>query len=109
MFQINFKEVFTKHHYFRNDGDYVLSKTSNGTSKVCLESNFLAKSDADWMFETLLNEVQWKQQFNQKYNEKEKRLTAWFSKYSYSYSGVSQELNTNVNKQNFMIVKLIAF
>lgn len=79
----------------RQNGDHILGLTSNGESKVCLEINFIAKSDADWMLETLSKEVQWQHRINHKYNVKESRLTKWFSEYPYSYSGVIQEPNTN--------------
>jgi len=87
---------------FRNDGEHVLSSTANGLSKIYLETKFINKSDADWMFETLLNEIQWKQQQNVKYGTSEKRLTAWFSDYSYKYSGVVQQPNKIVSSLNMM-------
>ena len=82
---------------YRNNGEHVIGTTKNGQSKIYLDSDFIGTSDADWMFDTLLNEVQWKQQRNQKYQVDEKRLTEWFSDYPYYYSGVVQHPNKSVS------------
>ena len=82
---------------FRENGEFELGRTKNGVSKIYLEAGYVQKSDADWMFKTLLNEINWKQQQNTKYESSEKRLSAWFSNYSYKYSGVVQEPNKHVS------------
>ena len=55
------------------------------------------------MFETLLSQIQWKQQQNVKYGTSEKRLTAWFSDYGYKYSGVLQQPNKTVSFQDYVV------
>ncbi|CAK8698629.1 unnamed protein product [Clavelina lepadiformis] len=81
--------------YLRENGEHILGSTDRGCSKVILNANFIPSNDADWMFETLLNEIQWKQQKNLKYGPdyKEPRLTEWFSNHPYHYSGVEQAFN----------------
>uniref|UniRef100_H2Y7U3 Fe2OG dioxygenase domain-containing protein n=1 Tax=Ciona savignyi TaxID=51511 RepID=H2Y7U3_CIOSA len=87
--------VVPKEILIQNEGEHVISETSNGSSIIKFYPNFFEKSDANWMFETLLNEVQWRQNTNLKYGPDalEPRLTAWFSDYSYSYSGIVQQAN----------------
>nr|XP_002119223.1 alpha-ketoglutarate-dependent dioxygenase alkB homolog 3 [Ciona intestinalis] len=87
--------VAPKEIVIKDEGEHVISSTSRGKSKIAFFPNFLEKSDADWMLETLKNEVQWEHRRNLKYgpNSMEPRLTAWFSEFSYSYSGVVQPPN----------------
>jgi len=71
------------------DGEYVLSSTENGISKIRLIRNFIDQSNADWMFEQLRNELPWQVRVNKKYNNEEPRLSCWIGEHPYVYSGVS--------------------
>ena len=73
---------------------------SRGPCVLVFEPNYLEKKDADWMFDTMLAELPWRQQKGTTAAGEvffEPRMTAWFSDYDYKYSRVTQVANKHVS------------
>jgi len=75
----------------RDDGEYELSSTENGVSRIKLYNSFIPAEECDWMFEQLLHEIPWKQEniFINGESKAQPRLTAWYGDINYSYSGLT--------------------
>lgn len=70
------------------DGEYELSSTSNGVSKIKFIQNFIDQKNSDWIFDQLVKELPWETRINKKYNTEEPRLSCWIGEHKYIYSGV---------------------
>ncbi|XP_053576203.1 alpha-ketoglutarate-dependent dioxygenase alkB homolog 3 isoform X2 [Bombina bombina] len=69
-------------------GVHELSVSPAGVSRVHLFPLFIDSSEADWMFEQLLQEVSWGQKTNMGPDGpyQEPRLTSWYGEVAYTYS-----------------------
>jgi len=92
------QKVVPKELLIESRGKHVISESSKGQSVLVYEPNYLSKSDSDWMFQTLLNELPWKRQKCMTPSGEvyfEPRRTSWFSDYGYTYSRTSHVANPN--------------
>ncbi|XP_071502202.1 alpha-ketoglutarate-dependent dioxygenase alkB homolog 3-like [Diadema antillarum] len=78
------------------DGSYVISTEPNGEARITLTRNFLLPEEADYVFAVLRDEIPWTQKRNTIQGQEfdEPRLTCWYGEYSYAYSRVRWEANT---------------
>jgi len=73
---------------FDSDGEFEISESLHGLSKVRLIHNFIEPEETDWMFEQLKSEVPWQEKEIVVWGKKcmQPRLTAWFGDFPYTYS-----------------------
>ncbi|KAK2179203.1 hypothetical protein NP493_506g01030 [Ridgeia piscesae] len=78
-------------------GVYDLSLGPSGVSRVKLFPNFLEKAECDAMFETLYDNLPWRQKSDVINGVKylQPRMTLWLGPLPYSYSGVTHEANND--------------